>query len=325
MSAACCVCYTTDSAYLFPSFVSAMQARRQTSADKADIAIFSFGASPAAEHDFQQACAAEGIRFLPVSLALIDNAEVMLARLFLNRLVPAEYDQFLYIDSDTQVTGSLDPLIEFPVPAGQFLAANDPMTFALSGTGSHSRRIIEHFEAVGISPHESSRYFNTGVLRINRDGWEEIGLGAWKLFQKNLQVSRFPDQDVLNITGGIHRIPMSLAWNFPVYMRNSRVEAQIEPRIYHFMGSPKPWHGVFPPWSRQAHQPYLQAIKKYPNLASYLSVMPRQKRFRYTFQQYYKKVLETFTWGLSDKRGRILSYESAVAAKSKTTGIGETV
>ncbi len=309
----CCICYTTDPAYLFPTFVSAVQARRHSSLSKADVVIFSFGADEATERDFAAACRVEGIGFESVSRSQIGGAPVMLARLFLTRFVAAQYSQFVYIDGDTQISGSLDPLIEADVPDGHFMAANDPMTFAVPGGGSHGRGISEHFAAIGIPPQQGCRYFNTGVLRINRMGWDEIGMAAWEMFQANHQAFRFPDQDVLNIAGGAKCIPMSLAWNFPIFMRNSRVETEIKPRIYHFMSNPKPWHGAFPPWGTNALTPYQEVVAKFPYLSRYRTHMSVPRQVKYHLQQRYKKVLETFTWGMSEKRHRILTYETRLA------------
>lgn len=310
----CCICYTTDPGYLLPSFVSAIQARRHTSVPKTDVAIYSFGANARIEQAFDRACQAEGIQFVPVSLEVIDGASAMLARLFLDRYVASDYDQFLYIDGDTQITGSLDPLIGYDVPKGQFLAASDPLTFAIPGQAKHDRDISDYFASLGISPGEALKYFNTGVLRINRDGWEALGSAAWSAFQTQQTPSRFPDQDVLNIVGAGQRVAMSLAWNFPIFLCNGGVEEIIQPRIYHFMGSPKPWHGTFLPWSSERYQPYLEIIQKYPELADYLPVMPRWKKFRYVLQQQYKKRLETATWRNSNKRLRILNYEDSFTA-----------
>jgi lipopolysaccharide biosynthesis glycosyltransferase len=305
----CCICYTTDQTYLLPTLVSAIQARRHADRAKADIAIFSFGASGRTDDLFCHAAQQEGINFYSTSPKVIEGANVMLARLFLSRIVPTNYDNFLYIDGDTQITNSLDPLIDYDVPNGRFLAASDPMTFAIPGPEKHGRELAAYFSSLGISSSQQTNYFNTGVLRINRNGWDDIGLLAWKLFNIHRGLSRFPDQDALNLAGIDCRIPMSLAWNFPIFMANARVKNQIKPRIYHFMGSPKPWHGAFLPWNESVHQPYLDIVQKYPDLEPYLPLMPSPKIARYFFQQQYKRILETVTWGLSDRRARILQYE----------------
>ncbi len=310
----CCICYMTDPSYLFPTLVSAIQARKHASPALADVAIFSFDTDPTRHRAVASACALEGIQFRPVEASMLDGAPAMLARLFLSKLVPPEYRQFLYIDGDTQIHASLDPLIEVPVPAGKFLAANDPMTFASTGRGRLDRQVAAHFSAVGLTSDESKTYFNSGVLRINRDGWDAIEQAALALYRQSPEPSTFPDQDVLNLAARGHHIAMSLAWNFPIFMMNARVRSEIAPRIYHFMSQPKPWDGAFPPWTHSAQQPYLEVAQKYPDLTSHLSKMPRSRQIRYQAQQRYKKLLETFTWGFGARRDKILAYERSVAS-----------
>ena len=317
----CCICYMTDPAYLFPTLVSAIQARRMSSAQMADVAIFSFDADLATQRAFERVCAAEQIHFTAVDGAAIEGAPAMLARLFLTKLVPAAYAHFLYIDGDTQIRGSLDPLVGYEVPSGKFLAANDPMTFAFTGRNSHDRKIAAHFQSAGFSAAECGRYFNSGVMRMNRDGWGDIEAAALKLYFDRDAASRFPDQDVLNLVGRGHSIPMSLAWNFPIFMLNAQVEATIAPRIYHFMSKPKPWEGVFPPWKSDARRPYLQVVRDYPAIADYVTPMPAAAQLRYQAQQRYKRFIETFTWRLSAKRAMILDYERNVAAYGADTGL----
>jgi lipopolysaccharide biosynthesis glycosyltransferase len=321
MRPACCICYTADPAYLLPALVSAIQARWHAPVQKADVIIYSFGADAAAEAVFARICGAENIGFVPISQEKIDGANAMLARLFLPRFVDTDYSQFLYLDGDTQITGALDPLLDYAVPRGQFLAATDPMTFAAPGNDKQGREFAAHFSSLGIPPQDYDRYFNTGVLRINRDGWEEIGLAAWALFQNQLAKARFPDQDALNVAGMSRRIPMSLGWNFPIFMRNARVAQQIRPRILHFMSSPKPWHGVFMPWGPEAHQPYPAILHKYPILAEYISRIPVHQKLRYYLQQQFKYGVESFSWGSGSRRRRILSYEDGLDSASGPAGI----
>jgi hypothetical protein len=109
------------------------------------------------------------------------------------------------------------------------------------------------------------------------------------------------------------RIPMSLAWNFPIFMRNAGVEAAIRPSVYHFMSNPKPWQGVFPPWRADANEPYREIVRRYPALAAHSPRMSAGRRLRYHVQQRYKKIGEVVTWGLSHRRRRILRYEAGIA------------
>jgi lipopolysaccharide biosynthesis glycosyltransferase len=307
--ARCCIVYTSDETYLFPTLVSAMQARRFASPEKADVLIVHFGISRQAEKDFAGVCQSEGIRLLAVDARTIADASPMMARLFLDRFLPDDCDQILYIDGDVRIVRSLDPLIDARVPDGHFLAANDPMTFMLPDSDAQSRALASHLRAIGLGPGRAGTYFNTGVLRIARAGWDGIGSRAWRLVQDNGQAFRFPDQDPLNVVAGSRRMPMSLAWNFPIFMRNARVEAQIRPCIYHFMSRPKPWQGAFAPWDARVFMSYVEVMRKYPALAAYNPAMPARLRARYTLQQLYKQATETWLWGFSARRGRILRYE----------------
>jgi lipopolysaccharide biosynthesis glycosyltransferase len=307
-----CILYITDETYFFPTLVSAIQARQQTSRQKADVIIFHLGVDEATERDFAKVCAAEDIRLLAIDPKIIEGSDAMMARLLLNRFVPEQYTQYLYIDGDVHITGSLDELIDAEVPEGCFMAANDPMTFQLSDNDAASRDLLAHLQSIGFAPEQAKQYFNTGVLRINRVGWDEIGQRAWEMARDPKAAFRFPDQDPLNIVGASRRLPMSLAWNFPIFMRHARVEAEINPRVYHFMSRPKPWQGVFLPWKFESYSPYEKTMADYPQLARYRSTFSFRRRLRYHLQQRYKKILETLSWGYSKRRGRILNYEGHV-------------
>jgi len=305
----CCVLYITDPTYFFPTLVSAMQARRHTSPEKADVLICHLGVDPAAVEEFATVCAAEDIRLVAIDPNVIEGADAQMARLFLNRFVPVEYSQYLYMDGDVHITGSLDGLVDSYVPEGYFLAANDPMTFQLSDNDADSRDLSAYLISLGMRPAQAERYFNSGVLRINRAGWERIGRRAWEMVKAGESRLRFSDQDALNLAGAEYRLPMSLAWNFPIFMRNARVETHIKPVVYHFMSRPKPWDGVFAPWTAESYDPYRKLIQKYPVLRRYQSRLSPARRLRYFLQQNYKRVLELFGWGFSQRRARILDYE----------------
>ncbi len=305
---ACCVVFTTDQGYLFPTLVSAMQARRHASPAKADVLICHFGIEAAAERIFAEICAGEGIGLRAVDPATIEHATPMMSRLFLDRFLPARYTQMLYLDGDVQISRSLDPLIEADVAPGQFLAVNDPTTFLLADRDRQSRDLARHMAALGLTPRQAGRYFNTGVLRINRAGWEAIGQRAWAL-TRDRPPSRFPDQDPLNLVATDCHVPLSLAWNFPIFMRNARVAAAIDPCITHFMSNPKPWHGAYPPWDARACAPYDAAIAAYPALARYRQTLSLRRRVHYRLLQTGKKLAESRAWGHGARRARILDYE----------------
>ncbi len=142
--ATCCIVYTTDPTYLFPTLVSAMQAHLFSSRQKADVAVFCLHLDPATNAVFAPICAREGIHLIPLESDVVEGQSAMIARLFLTRFVPAHYTDYLYLDGDIHILDSLDPLLEFEVPDGCFLAANDPMTFLLADNSFLSRKLRGH-------------------------------------------------------------------------------------------------------------------------------------------------------------------------------------
>ncbi len=307
---ACAIIFTPDQTYLFPTLIGAIQARRFAAPEKADVLICHCGVSGAALNVFTRICEAEELRLIAVDKQAIDGADAITARLLLNRFIPKQYTQYLYIDGDVQITRPLDPLIDADVPAGQFLAANDPLTFMFPEHGVLSGELARHLRAIGLSPDQARSYFNTGVLRISAAGWEETGTRAWRLIRDNPGRFRFVDQDPLNMVAQDSRMPMSLAWNFPIFMRNAGVTAQIAPCITHFMSAPKPWQGAFAPWGAEVVRPYREALAKYPALAPYNPPFPLRRRARYQLQQFTKRAIETCLWGMSERHARILRYEA---------------
>jgi hypothetical protein len=307
---ACAIVFTPDQTYLFPSLIGAIQARRFASRDKADVLICHFGVSSAARDAFAPVCEAEGIRLMAVDPRTVDGAGAVTGRLLLNRFIPDQYTQYLYADGDVQIARSLDPLIDAEVPAGRFLAAYDPIAFTCPDRFVESQALTRHMHMIGFDPVQTKSYFNTGVLRMGRAGWDDIGTRAWIVSRDNPGKFRFADQDPLNMVAADHCIPMSLSWNFPIFMRNARVEARIAPAIYHFMSAPKPWQGAFAPWGIAGFRHYLDAVARYPALAPYNPALPLRRRARYRLQQIYKMAVETCCWGLGERHDRILEYEA---------------
>lgn len=304
-----CIVLTTDSRYLFPTLVGAITARTHSDPSNTDVIVFCFGAEDGCLQSFRPAFARENVELAVLDPRVIEGASPMMARLFLHKFLPAEYDEILYMDGDILVNGSLNPLLRVCLPDGSFLAANDPISFILDeenaeGTGHRTR-----MQQFGISGEMMRSYFNSGVLRLRRHGWAEIGKKAWDFYCRFKGRSAFPDQDALNFAGWRSRMPMSMSWNFPVFMHNAQLGTSINPRVTHFMSAPKPWQGNFAPWDSDAQRPYRNALAKYPMLESYLHRLSPMRSLKYRLQQRYKQLTETVQWGWSPRREKILRYE----------------
>jgi len=300
----CAICLATDAGYLVPALVAAAQARRWSSPHLAEVLLFTLGLDGRALEVAGAVCAEAGVRLLP-----LPAGEPLQVRLMLDSLIPAEFAEFLYLDCDLQVVASLDRLLAVPVPAGRMRAALDPMALLVRGGGGHGARVRARMQGAGIAAVDCADYFNAGVFHIARDGWAEIGAKALSLFLATPPGQPFPDQDALNIAAAGRVEPLSLAWNFPIFLRNAGLHRAIQPAVLHFMAQPKPWNGDFPPWSATETRPYAALLARHPALAAYLAPMPPLRSLRYAVQQQVKRAREGLTWGHGRLRAAVLDSE----------------
>jgi hypothetical protein len=308
----CAICFATDAGYLVPTLVAAAQARRWSAAGLAEVMVFAVGLDAPERAAAAPAFAEAGVRLVQVEAAEA-GGNAMMARLMLDRLVPAGFAELLYLDADVQVVGPLDPLLAAPVPAGRVRAALDPMALRVRAGGRDGAAMTARMRGAGVAEDRCAHYFNSGVLHIARDGWAAIGAAALALHRAAPAGQPFPDQDALNIAVGARAMPMSLAWNFPAFLRNAGLDREIRPAIVHFMARPKPWQGCFPPWTAREVAPYRAVLARYPALVPLLAAMPPGRRWRYAVQQRGKQVLEALTWGRGPLRRVVLEAEEAVS------------
>lgn len=298
------VCYVTDKAYLFPTLMSAVQARHFASRDLADIFIFSTCSDERVNGLFAEACRKEDIQFRAVGRQMQerldqinrDNPEdfsqrisvTAFGRLFLDDLLPSSYEQLLYLDGDTQIVSSLDPLLTFDVPPGKFLAARDYC--ALANTAETDDAFRDHLDRQQLPPDARDNYFNSGVIRAGRQSWAKIADNAIAYYL------RFPerchpyhDQGALNGSGHSSHMVMSARWNFPRQFQHLDTAA-LNPVVYHFMANPKPWHGHFHPWSRQQSQCYVDLARRHPDIAEFWPRLSLLRRAGYTFKSIMRRL-----------------------------------
>jgi lipopolysaccharide biosynthesis glycosyltransferase len=236
----------------------------------------------------------------------------MYARLFLTEILPEKYKRVLYIDGDVQIGESLNELIRAELPDHHaFAAVPDPLSILLHEAKGKFPKVESYFKGLGVENSPTRPYFNSGVLLINRQEWTTIERGALACLTKTPALCLRQDQSALNFAGHRKFTPMSFRWNFPIFFRNCAVEKPIQPRIYHFMSNPKPWHGSFPPWNRRFFAPYERLKSDYPQIGVYSKSMPVQIQMKYFFQQYFKRIQETFTWRLSGRRAAIFEFNAA--------------
>lgn len=168
-----------------------------------------------------------------------------------------DYDRLIYLDADIYPL-HVDPLL---------LTVDLP-----SGLGA-----VQDTASIGFSPHaakldrpawcasiglDSDRYFNSGVLVIDRKTWNRIDFPAQltRYMARYADAVRMPDQDFLNYLFQGRWTEFSPAVNFQKAIFNYGYERTFPPVFVHFSSFQKPWlkpdspqspHGQFFPLFQQ--------------------------------------------------------------------------
>jgi lipopolysaccharide biosynthesis glycosyltransferase len=160
------------------------------------------------------------------------------ARLVLSRLLPADVNKVVWLDSDVLVTGDLERLWRTELADRHLLAVQDPCVPFVS-----SRYGIRCWRELGLA--EEATYFNAGVMLIDLDRWrhDEIGEHAGDYLRERGADVMFWDQEGLNAVLCGRWGELDVRWNYcPGFTPREQPEsARLEPWIIHFAGTLKPW------------------------------------------------------------------------------------
>ncbi len=292
-----CIAYTTDCGYLFPSLLSAIQAKDNVDSNTSDVAICYIGESCQKSDIIHSICAQNNILFIAVAPQDIEHLHIMYARLFLDQILGYNYERIIYIDGDTQIAGSLQNLIDVTLPTGMILAARDPMILMIERGNKEGQNYQSYLQSIGIKPEHMTNYFNSGVMVFNSKDWEETRNECLEIKRQNPINYTFPDQDILNLTAADRNLILSFKWNFPIYFLNHKgIEEIVKPHIYHFMSNPRPWQGAFWPWGDVYSDEYTKLIVKHPELRQLSADIPTIIKYKYKLQQIYKYINENLNW-----------------------------
>ncbi len=286
-----CVCYTINDGYLLPALVSAVQARRHTDPATTDVMVMVIGEPSEANQAAAAVAQSLGVILKLAPKAQIEDHHVMFARLFADVIAGGDYQRLVYIDGDTQVRGSLAPLVEATIPEGCFLASRDPAVLFAQLSPQWRRRTDAYRREVGYE-RPYADYFNSGVLIADRAAWPQIRQAALTTLQGHTAGMRFADQDILNLAVGDRCRLISNRWNFPGFLIGSQAERTTRPHIYHFMSNPRPWIEPVRPWGEAWRRPYVELISQYPQLRFLEPRKSLGRRLRYWLQQEFKMLTE---------------------------------
>ncbi len=295
------ICYVTDKGYLFPSLLSAVQARAHAPRAADDIYIFVTMCDDEAFAIFQSVGREEGIHVERMSQGSLDllndvsqfggdslSGKIPLSsfgRLFLDLELPkGVYDHVFYIDGDTQIIADLTPMLEFPVPDGGVVACRDYFSLMRHADEEWVRTRIMNWRKLNLPEEALPRYFNGGVMKFRMADFPDIRAAAMQAWSDGADRFVAHDQDALNVCLHDKTALASIRWNFPRFMLGLPVEEELKPAIVHFVSHPKPWHGRFPPFTDKWVAPYEEIVARHPRLAPYRPTLDIPHRAVYTWR-----------------------------------------
>jgi lipopolysaccharide biosynthesis glycosyltransferase len=152
-------------------------------------------------------------------------------RLHLADLLP-DHDRCVYLDVDLVVNRSIAELFEHFDESSVVIA---------DGTGLRESSLDKKlFAEAGLDM--SGKCFNAGVMGLNLALWRSRQISALCNEVSRKYAGKFlsADQALLNVALHDTFKPVGDDWNTPLYPSTPAL-SHPESRIYHFVGSPKPW------------------------------------------------------------------------------------
>jgi lipopolysaccharide biosynthesis glycosyltransferase len=166
------------------------------------------------------------------------------ARLAAPELWLAEYERAVYLDSDISIHGSLAPLFALDL-RGAMAAMVEDCGCYLRGAGDQESWNA-YRAALGLDP--AAVYFNAGMMLMDLKAMRATRL--WSRTEAFMAIHGagiiFMDQDALNVLAAGQIAELSPRWNFMTHFLGLGLEAQMQPRIFHYADVLKPWRD--PEW-----------------------------------------------------------------------------
>ena len=144
-------------------------------------------------------------------------------------------DRVIYLDSDLIIQRDLGEL---------FCSDMKGYVIAVSGLGGTKDSVErELFASLGVGLNEEVRYFNSGVMLVNLKLWRSLGITQQCVEFAGKYPQQLPgaDQTVLNYVLYKNYIEVDSSYNSALYPASKPVNPTAVGKIFHFVGSPKPW------------------------------------------------------------------------------------
>jgi lipopolysaccharide biosynthesis glycosyltransferase len=164
-----------------------------------------------------------------------------LMKLSLAEHLAGRYDKILYLDCDLTIHDDISSIFSLDT-APYALAAVPSGRILVELSDKQLRETEDHFQKLGMT--KPYRFFNTGVLYIDVERWnnQKLGERALDFIRQNPDLCFLPDEHGLNAVLNGNIAQLSTIWNARPPTRWSRHKlSNYRPVIIHYAGNDKPW------------------------------------------------------------------------------------
>jgi lipopolysaccharide biosynthesis glycosyltransferase len=310
------ISFVTDSGYLVPSLVAAKQLVERDIHQIADIVIYTVDVDEKLIDQLSNYPANHHIKFEPLASKLFVPPEGMvlhkshipvtaLAILCLHEVVPAKYENIVYLDGDVQIVDDISPLVRFRVPDQKIMAGRSSAWLSMRDKSDNV--VSENYlkELGGVTP---EGYFNSGILAFRRETWTNAAPKALAFFFEKSAACILYDQSALNAIFKDDVVYLPPKYNFHHFYSDLYVQNRYSPAIVHFTGFKKPWHYFGPPWGRRFSRSYVKLLREQPWLNGYLKVIT---------EKFASRRIVKSTWSLVREAKRLIEYREIIRMRRK--------
>jgi lipopolysaccharide biosynthesis glycosyltransferase len=191
------------------------------------------------------------IQLLTVDFSTLDEgleskgrfSKAVFRRLFLDRILPADYSRYISIDSDMLIARpGLERLATIELGEYPLAAAYDMIYLMDHKGGALAREFKAYRRSLGLDL--QTPYFNAGLMVVDRAAWRAADYSARAAAALRETPGRFPfmEQSALNSLIAGQFAPLSPRCNFMGDFFLTGLEPSLRPIVLHFVNSPKPWN-----------------------------------------------------------------------------------
>jgi lipopolysaccharide biosynthesis glycosyltransferase len=212
--------------------------------------------------------------------------KIVYYRMFAPALLAGQYDKALYLDADVALANDVHEIFSLDLAGYPVAAVHDTGVVTRSDTSQYNQN--DRLSDLGLEP---TRYFNSGVMLIDVDEWSSIDFNERlrDFIAERGGYMHCWDQDFLNYLFKDNWLEISHRWNFQYTLFGRGIESVIQPSIYHYTHTIKPWYDTEAVYDPSHHNYFASILRNagYDSVASsYSGQISPLNRLRLWFRQF---------------------------------------